>query len=107
MNTQGGPDPTPTPPLFLPHSPQGQGSPEDPQAQHAQGALEPRQDLSSLWARQDPAPPTVDRGKGGGQESGRTCLPTHQPRTFREGEKIGTLVVVTRAPPHSDDPAVG
>lgn len=76
MSTQGGPDPTPTPPLFPPHSPQGQGSLEDPQARHAQEALEPPQDLSSLWAHQDLAPPKVERGKGWGRESGHTCLLT-------------------------------
>lgn len=58
------------PPLFLPHSPQGQGSLEDPQAQHVQGALEPPRSLSSLWAHQDLAPPKMDGARDGAESQG-------------------------------------
>jgi hypothetical protein len=59
------PEPPLSPSQCPSHSPQGQGSLGDPQAQHVQGAPEPPLGLSSLGAHQDLDLPEMDRGEGG------------------------------------------
>ena len=69
----------PTPSLFSVHSPQVQGSHEDPQVQHVQGALEPLLGLSSLGVHRDLVPPEKEQGEREEAERIRGSLPPDPP----------------------------
>ena len=92
--------PQPIPTLFPVHSPQVQGSHEDPQVQHVQGALQPPLGLSSLGVHRDLVPPEKEQGGREEAERIRGSLSPDPPAKNHQGVgEIGATVVVTGPSP--------